>query len=887
MKHIVLGILAHVDAGKTTLSENLLYLCGRIRSMGRVDNGDSFLDQNRVERDRGITVFSKQARLTYGELSIDLIDTPGHVDFSAEMERTLQVLDYAVLLISAADGVAGHTLTLWRLLERYGIPTFIFVNKMDQPGADRNALTQAIRNGLCREAFDMEALSAQDEEDLIACRESWMEEYLSGNRNGVSTEELTELVAERKAFPVYYGSALKSEGIEALLAGIARYSRKTDYAGRQEQPFGATVYKITRDGNTRLTHMKITGGKLKVRSVLAENGKVNEIRFYSGDRYEAAEQALAGEVCAVTGLEHTYSGQILGEGEASVPLLEPVLTYRVILPEGTDPMQLMPKLRELEEEIPELHLQWDEETKEIHADLMGEVQTEVLTGLVAERFGVEIGFGPGKILYKETILDVTEGVGHFEPLRHYAEVHLLLEPGERGSGLQFESRCREEILAGNWQRLILTHLGEKLHRGVLTGAPLTDVKITVMSGRASNKHTEGGDFRQATYRAVRQGLMKTRSVLLEPYYDYELRVPEGCIGRAMTDLERMHAVQRAMDRDSVTGEPVLSGTAPVSAIREYAKEVMAYTKGYGTLTLSFNGYDVCHETEDIVAEKGYEPEADLRNTPDSVFCAHGAGFTVPWYEVEQYMHVESCLAELPGEEEALNEAARIARETAIRRSREQEDGSLMESVNRAMGYEEVDAILQQATHANTRKASNQWKHEKNRQAVTRTYVSGEDYRRAHEKSEARTKRKYLLVDGYNVIHAWQELSELAAQNMDGARGKLLDILCNYRGLVDREIIVVFDAYRRYNHPTEYLDYHNIHVVYTKTAETADRYIERFAHDHKEQYEVAVATSDGLEQIIIRGQNAVLISSREFEQEVRNRCGAALEEYREKTTRQKI
>lgn len=882
MKQIVLGILAHVDAGKTTLSENLLYLCGNIRSMGRVDRKDAYLDSHQIERDRGITIFSKQANLSYEDLQIHLLDTPGHVDFSAEMERTLQVLDYAVLLISAADGVNGHTLTLWRLLKRYEIPTFIFINKMDQQGADKDALLLQIRRKLTKEAFDFDGVETallgdempeQMTEDLASADEELLSKYLDGELETVSVSQTANLIAKRKVFPVMTGSALKSQGVDTLLKTLSVFVTEP----KRGENFGATVYKINRDQNTRLTHVKVTGGSLKVRTVLPELGKVNQIRLYSGEKYETVEEAHAGEVCALVGLENTYSGQILGEGEEITPLLEPVLTYRILLPEGVDPMQMLPKLQELEEEEPELHIVWMEETKEIHADLMGDVQTEVLTRIVAERFGVDIRFGTGKILYKETIASTVEGVGHFEPLRHYAEVHLLMEPGERGSGIEITTNCREEDLAKNWQRLIVTHLQERMHRGVLTGSPLTDVKITVVNGRASNKHTEGGDFRQATYRAVRQGLMQAENVLLEPYYAYELRIPQDCVGRAMVDLERMHAQLEPPMMDEQTGENVLCGIAPVSELWNYTKEVTAYTKGYGSLSLNLSGYDVCHNAETVVEERGYVPEADLRHTPDSVFCAHGAGFTVPWYEVPQYMHVESYFDEHPTEEEALSKAGELAKEQAMRRAAE---GDLVGSLDMAMGYEEVDTILREATHANTKSSGNQWKHEKGKRsgAITRSYETREEYEKAHKKAEAATKKKYLLVDGYNVVFAWKELAELARDNIDGARGRLLDILCNYQALIGKEVIVVFDAYRLQNHATEYLDYHNIHVVYTKTAETADRYIERFAHNHHEQYDVAVATSDGMEQIIIRGQGCELISSRDLEKDVNARAEQAVKAY---------
>lgn len=873
MKQLTLGILAHVDAGKTTLSEALLFTAGAIRKAGRVDKKDAFLDNYELERERGITIFSKQAVFSYEDLRITLLDTPGHVDFSTEMERTLQVLDAAVLLISAADGVQSHTRTLWKLLESYQVPVFLFVNKMDQPGADQEKILAGIQNQLSGNCVDFTplvgaaateskgaALEADMQEAMEAvaiCDEELLSSFLTDGR--ISQGQLREKIAERKVFPCLFGSALRLQGIEALLSAIEAYAPEKTYP----EAFGARVFKVTRDSQgSRLTHMKITGGTLKAKMELTcaedKTEKVNQIRIYSGERFEAVNEAVAGSVCAVTGLLGTMAGQGLGmEKNLESPFLTPVLSYCLLLPEGTDLMAVMPKLKELEEEDPALSFTWEEELKEIHVHVMGEVQMEILKVLIRERFGLEIAFGKGRIVYKETIADTVEGVGHFEPLRHYAEVHLLLEPGEPGSGLQFEADCSEDILARNWQRLILTHLEEKQHRGVLTGSVITDMKITLVSGRAHQKHTEGGDFRKATYRAVRQGLMEAMSVLLEPYYEFRLEIPEEMTGRAMTDMEKLFADFTLAER--AEGRCVLTGCAPVETMRDYQKEVYAYTRGQGSLTVRLKGYMPCHNADEVIEERHYDPEADLRNPAGSVFCSHGAGFVVPWNQVKEYMHVESCFA---GDRKAIEESA-FQEELEKRKeaARKREENRSASGGEYFLGTDEIDAILQQATGAGRglEKKKEGWQRQsrstETRQAATRVYQGQPK------------KEEYLLVDGYNVIFAWEELSALSKVTLDGARGRLLDILCDYQAMKGCRLIVVFDAYRLKGHPEEAYAYHNIYVVYTKEAETADRYIERFAHDNSKKYQITVATSDGLEQIIIRGEGCRLLSSRDLQADV--------------------
>ena len=855
MKRLVIGILAHVDAGKTTLSEGLLYESGSIRTMGRVDNKDAFLDTHEIERNRGITIFSKQAVLRFGNLEITLLDTPGHVDFSAEMERTLQVLDYAVLVISGADGVQGHTQTLWRLLEKYKIPTFLFINKMDQPGTNKERLLTELKNRLDEGCVDFSRECGEEfYEDIAVCDEGLLNSYLESGRIG--SEETADIIAERKTFPCYFGSALKAVGVREFLQGIATYTRPVDYP----EEFGAKVFKISRDEQgSRLTHLKVTGGTLKVRSALVQEPKeekVSQIRIYSGEKYQTAEEAQAGMICEVTGLTDTRPGDGFGiEDTGYEPELEPVLTYQVILPEGVSAGVMLPKLRQLQEEEPELHFLWNEQLQEIQVQIMGEVQLEILKSLTAERFDTEVEFGTGNIVYKETIKSTVEGVGHFEPLRHYAEVHLFMEPLGTGSGLQFDTQCSEDMLDKNWQRLILTHLQEREHPGVLTGSAITDMKITLAAGRAHLKHTEGGDFRQATYRAVRQGLKQAESVLLEPYYEFRLEVPRQMVGRAMSDIERMYG---EFENPQTEGEmSVLTGSAPVSEMSGYQREVIAYTKGRGRLFCALNGYRPCHNAGEVIEKTGYDSERDTENPTGSVFCSHGAGFTVSWDKVKDYMHVDSQLTDNEKETEE---------ENAVRRSYTEEEW---------IDTEEIDRILEQTYFANRKKKTG-WAKKKLERTI-------DDYKSAASRASVKKKpgEKYLLVDGYNIIFAWEDLRGLAEANIDAARGKLLDIMSNYQGIRKCQLIVVFDAYRVVGHDTEILDYHNIHVVYTKEAETADQYIEKFAHENGRKYDVTVATSDGLEQIIIRGQGCSLLSARELLEEVNLANQTLREKYLEK------
>lgn len=847
-KRLVTGLLAHVDSGKTTLSEALLYKTGAIRTLGRVDNQNAFLDTNELERARGITIFSKQAQLELSHMNLTLLDTPGHVDFSAEMERTLQVLDYAILLISGSEGVQGHTDTLWRLLTRYKIPVFIFVNKMDQSEYKRNQIMEQLKNKLSSACVDF---TAPDMEEVAMCDEEILEYYLENET--VTEGQICQLIAERKLFPVYFGSALKVQGIDEFLEGLQSYTCEKWYP----EEFAAKVYKISRDeqGN-RLSFLKVIGGMLKARQQIG-NEKVNQLRIYSGDKFSVAGEVQPGQICAVTGLEETFAGQGLGAEQAGeMPLLEPVLNYEIQLPPGVDALQMLPKLRMLEEEEPELHIVWNALLHEIQVQIMGTVQIEVLQSLIHERFGIEVTFGTGSIVYKETIKNTVEGVGHFEPLRHYAEVHLLMEPGEPGSGLEFEADCSEDVLDRNWQRLILTHLHEKEHIGVLAGMPITDMKITLKAGRAHMKHTEGGDFRQATYRAVRQGLMQAESILLEPYYAFRLELPMENVGRAMSDFERMSAVFGLEQETVIEGFSVITGEVPASTMGDYQAEVIAYTKGRGQLSYRLKGYQPCHNTQEVLERIAYDPESDLDNTPASVFCSHGAGFTVPWNQVAAYMHLESILGRQTDRAEDGDSMKLLTGKQSSRMVSEE-----------PIGTEEIDAILNATYYSNSKSSGNQWKNKNRRNQVPAAHFVYKGSEADYNKRES-----YLLVDGYNIIFAWKELSELAKVSIDGARGRLLDIMCNYQGMKKCNLIVVFDAYRVAGHDTEILDFHNIHVVYTKEAETADHYIERFAHENGKKYHVRVATSDGLEQVIIRGAGCQLVSAREFEKEV-----AALEQ----------
>ncbi len=852
-KPLCVGLLAHVDAGKTTLTEAMLYATGQLKKLGRVDHGDAFLDTDVQERERGITIFSKQAILPLEGLEATLLDTPGHVDFSAEMERTLQVLDYAILVISGTDGVQSHTETLWRLLKQRGIPTFLFVNKMDLPGSGRGSVLSELKRRLDGGCCDFSVPDPEGEEDIASADEALLEQYLESGT--LTREAIAQAVARRTVFPCYFGSALRMDGVTALLEGLTRYTLPPVYP----PAFGAQVYKISRDSRgNRLTWLKVTGGSLRPkqqltnRDTLGRNGrpvpegevwaeKIDQIRRYSGQKFRQAEEAPAGTVCAVTGLTHTFIGQGLGSAAGGQPsTLTPVLTYRVALPQGCNVHEALQKLRELEEEDPQLHIVWREQLQEIHMQLMGEVQLEVLQRLIADRFGLAVAFSEGSILYRETITAPVEGVGHFEPLRHYAEVHLLLEPGERGSGLTFDTACSGDVLDRNWQRLILTHLEEKEHLGVLTGSPITDMKITLLTGRAHEKHTEGGDFRQATYRAVRQGLMQAESLLLEPWYDLRLELPLEQVGRAMTDLEQRGGSCQIAETGQETA--VLTGSGPVSTLRGYQTELAAYTGGRGRLSCRVSGYRPCHNAEEVIAGLDYQPEADLANTPDSVFCAHGAGFVVNWRKVGEYMHLPPWQPPQPEPEEdaaPMEERARRFRAAQV--------------MDR-----ELEAIFAQ-TYGPVKQR---------RAFESQARIRSEESRSKPVKlKEQPLQTEYLLVDGYNIIFAWDELKTLAREDLSAARDRLLDILCNYRGMRRCEVIVVFDAYKVKGGVGSVERYRNIHVVYTKEAETADMYIEKATLDLSKHHRVRVATSDGLEQVIILGHGSLRISARTLWDEV--------------------
>ena len=928
-KNICLGVLAHVDAGKTTLSECLLYESGAIRTMGRVDHRDTFLDTDVMEKERGITIFSKQAVMTWKDTQITLLDTPGHVDFSAEAERVLQVLDAAVLVVSGSDGVQGHTETLWKLLRQHHVPVFLFVNKMDLAGTDKTALIADLRKRLSENCQDFSPLSAagyfkteevenassQEEfpgtarnsvgensyneifygtdalteffENAAMSDEAALDEFMETER--LSTDTLGRLIRERQLFPCYFGSALKREGVRELLEGV------TACMGTKAWPreFGARVFKISRDEQgSRLTHMKITGGSLRVKSMLTNAGtlgqngqkvteeeiweeKADQIRIYSGSKYVLTEVAESGCVCAVKGLDHTWPGQALGsEKGVQQPLLQPVLTYTVLPEEGCDIHLLLKNLRLLEEEEPLLHVIWQEKLREIHLQLMGAVQLEIVKRMIWDRFHVEVDFGPGNILYRETIENTVEGVGHFEPLRHYAEVHLLLEPAERGSGLTFATACSEDVLDLNWQRLILTHLAEKEHLGVLTGSPITDMRITVLTGRAHTKHTEGGDFRQATYRALRQGLMQAKSVLLEPWYSFRLEVPQEQLGRAMADVQRMNGQFDAPEMEEDMA--VLTGSAPVSEMREYMTEVYAYTKGRGRFSCSLKGYEPCHNAEEVIAVVGYDPEHDVENAPDSVFCAHGAGYIVPWDQVPAHMHVESgWQPETDETEEEIyvpQPVSRLVPKDHSLYGSWKEDRELEEIFHRTFGSKGERVIP--SYH---RVSYGQGARSEASAAATAAY------REAHARP-AGMQKDYLLVDGYNIIFAWDELKELAKDNLDAARLKLMDMLCNYQGFTHCELICVFDAYKVKGGTGEVGMYHNIHVVYTKEAQTADAYIEKTSKELAKKHRVRVATSDALEQVIVMGHGAVRVSARELYEELQQMAGQMREYYRDKKER---
>ena len=846
-KRLVVGILAHVDSGKTTLSEAMLYRSGTIRKLGRVDHKDAFLDTDALEKARGITIFSKQALLNAGNTAVTLLDTPGHVDFSTETERTLQVLDYAVLVISGTDGVQSHTETLWRLLRRYHVPTFVFINKMDLPGPGREALLAQLTHRLGEGFVDFGTDADARNEALALCDERLMEAVLENG--ALSDAQITAAIARRHVFPCWFGAALKLEGVDALLAGLDAYTRPAPAL----DAFGAKVFKLSPDEQGgRLTWLRVTGGSLKVKALLQGEAdgepwaeKANQLRLYSGAKYTLAEEIFPGQVCAVTGLTRARPGEGLGaQRDSDLPVLEPVLSYQVLLPEGADVHAALGKLHRLEEEEPQLHVVWNETLGEIHVQLMGEVQLEVLRSLLAERYGLCVEFGPGGILYKETITEPMEGVGHYEPLRHYAEVHLKLEPLPAGSGLQFAADCREEVLDKNWQRLVLTHLEEKQHLGVLIGAPLTDMKITLIAGRAHLKHTEGGDFRQATYRAVRQGLMMAHRIgktqLLEPWYAFRLELPAENLGRALNDIQRMEGSFDPPETSPDGQTATLTGKVPAASMGSYPMEVVGYTRGRGRLSLTLDGYRPCHNTQQVVEAAGYEPEHDVENPADSVFCAHGAGFVVPWDQVRNYMHVDSGWGRAKPAEAAAPAAPQ--RRAAAYRATLEEDEELLKIFERTYGPIKRDPL---AAFRPVQKRE-------------RPDFAAEQWNIAPE---------YLLVDGYNIIFAWEELNALSKQSLDAARKKLADILCNYQGFKKCVVILVFDAYRMPGSPGSIEQYHNIHVVYTKEAETADMFIEHVTHEIGKDRRVRVATSDGMEQIIILGHGALRVSARMFHEEV--------------------
>ena len=887
MKKLVVGILAHVDSGKTTLSEAMLYTAGKIRKLGRVDHKDAYLDTDAQERERGITIFSKQAVFTYDGMEITLLDTPGHVDFSAEMERTLQVLDYAILVINGMDGVQSHTDTLWKLLKRYEIPTFIFVNKMDMEGTDKDAVFQNIRKKLDGDCVDFS--SGDRDEQIAMADERLLDTYLDSGM--VEVEDIIEAILDRKIFPCFWGSALKLSGVQELLDAMNTYMVMPAYNAE----FGGRIFKISRDAKgERLTYMKVTGGSLKCREQIeGTEGKVNQIRIYSGARYETVEEASAGTVCAVTGLGETSAGQGVGcEQENVFAGLEPVLSYKVSYPEDKDAVVVLRDIRQLEEEEPELHVEFAQETGEIFVKVMGQVQLQVLTQIIKDRFGYLISFGMGRIIYKETLVEPVMGVGHFEPLRHYAEVHLLMEPLELGSGMQFDTICSEDVLDKNWQRLILTHLEEKEYRGVLTGAPITDMKITVTAGRAHQKHTEGGDFRQATYRAVRQGLMMGECRLLEPVYAFRLEIPTEMTGRAMNDITRMHG---RFAQPEIEGEmSILTGTAPVATMQEYQQDVTAYTRGQGKLSCTLQGYEPCHNEDEVLAASTYDPELDMANPASSVFCAHGAGYIVDWYDVYDMMHVkEDPGFALAGMEDVLrnitSEPTEADEDNRKRMARERQDAGAP-----VYDEKELEDIFVRTYGSNSREnaaynkagfnrhnksvSEADWyvkkaaEHGKSKTTGAQTLSAGSKtadtgIARPGAYRKQKGEKEYLLVDGYNVIFAWDDLKALAAVNIDSARDKLIDIMSNYQGYVGCELILVFDAYKVKQNPGSITKHGNIHVVYTKEAETADMYIEKTTHELGRKYKVTVASSDGLEQLIIMGQGALRMSSRGLREEV--------------------
>ncbi|NMB32909.1 MAG: GTP-binding protein [Clostridium sp.] len=852
MNKLVFGILAHVDAGKTTLSEGILYLSGKTRKLGRVDNKNAYLDTHELERARGITIFSQQAVFKIDRTWITLLDTPGHMDFSAEMERTLRILDYAILVISAPDGIQGHTKTLWRLLRAYNIPTFLFVNKMDREGVNKAKIIKIIKTQLEDGCIDFTQTGTEDFYDQMAMSdEIMMENYLE--KGYVEISNINTAIRQRKVFPCFFGSALRLEGVKEFVAAIVKYSIAPDYPNE----LGARIFKVTRDeqGN-RLTHMKLTGGVLRVKDAVTNGvwkGKINQIRIYSGQKYKIADKVEAGSVFSVTGIGNSIPGDTLGiEKNPNIPMLEPVLVYKILPPNGYDPRMLLPKLREIEEEEPELRVVWSEQLQEIQIQVMGEIQIEILKEIVKNRFGIEISFGRGRIRYKETILSTVEGVGHFEPLGHYAEVHLLLEPRKRGSGLEFSCECIDNNLDINWQRLILTHLKEKKHIGVLTGSPITDMKISLLAGRSHNEHTVGGDFREATYRAVRQGLMEARSLLLEPYYSFELELPEKMIGKAMTDIERM---QGTCEISHISENmATLKGNAPVLTMQNYQRELTAYTSGAGRLFYNLGDYQPCHNAKKIIEQIGYNPENDMENPTGSLFCIHGSSLSVSWDKVKKHMHIES----------------RFKKEIPFEKLDSKKNSC---SEKKTISPEEINQILNKTFYANSQKKSGPRIIRPSKKIHT---MPANHY----TKNQTKQKKEYLLVDGYNIIYSWPELREHIEGSMETARTKLLDFLCNYQWIRQCRVAVVFDAYRVEGHREEITSYYNIHAVYTREAQTADQYIEKFAYDNKENYNITVATSDNLQQIIVWGEGCCLLSADELKNEVEKANRKAEQKFRE-------
>ncbi len=898
-KNVTIGILAHVDAGKTTLSEAILYTSGTIRNLGRVDHKDAFLDTYELERSRGITIFSKQALFEHNGASYTLLDTPGHSDFSPEMERTLQILDAAVLIISAADGVTSQVKLLWKLLDHYNIPTFIFVNKMDQPGADKAGLMDALSKELSKACvcFDMDFNDPGFQEELAVCDEELLSGFLEGR--AVTERNAKKLINSRMCYPVIFGSALKLEGVEKLLEVLSSYTmdctEKTDksHANANSNDFAARVFKISRDSQgVRLTHVKVLGGIVKVRDLIGDE-KVDQIRLYNGEKYTALPEASAGMVVAFTGLSDSRHGEGLGalSGTQVSEVVQPILSCSLIIPEEVDTLSFYRKLKALEEEEPMLLINYHESSKTIEVQVMGQVQQEILKHLILTRLGVEVSFGPGHIVYKETIAGAVEGVGHFEPLRHYAEVHLLLEPTEPGSGVSFANTCHTDDLALNWQRLILTHLQEKKHLGVLTGSEITDIKITLLTGRAHEKHTEGGDFRQATYRAIRQGLMMADSVLLEPIFEYRIEVPEGSVGRVLSDMQRMNGTVSLPDLEN--GKSVITGTVPAACLLDYASELSSFTHGEGSISTTLSGYAPCHNTEEILESMQYYPELDTENPASSVFCSHGVGTIIPWDEVRNYMHLDTGWR--PDGESAVktdlidNIDIKALKKLQAKSTRKQEDTRSFTEIDRDLKFteNELKDIFERTygtikpryveTEEDRKRYAAQDAQREREKAIAAGLISKEEgpevtlsAKKQSGKKEQRLierQKEYLLVDGYNVIYASDKLKSLAVTDLKAARDSLVDILINFQGYRRENVILVFDAYKVPGGTEHMEERAGLTIIYTKEAETADQYIEKAAHEIGKKYRVTVATSDAIEQVIVMSSGAIRLSARDFWAEI--------------------